>query len=97
MTCCATLRMPTKPLKVIQLFCLAQLSFIGNNPETQSQHSCFALADAKRNITEVENRLKNAEDKKKALQKDLQDVQNELNGLKTGRESHGLKPLLLIT
>lgn len=53
----------------------------------------FSLIGTKDDITDVKNRLKNADKKKKALEKDLLDAQNQLNNIKTGRTSQGISAL----
>lgn len=48
------------------------------------------LTDAAIDLTDLKNRLKKADDKKKALEKDLLDAQKQLNDTKRGRTSQGI-------
>lgn len=62
--------------------------FLKNNPKAQSLILVFlGAAD---DITDLKKRLKNADEKKKALQKELVNAQNKLNDIKRGRTSQGI-------
>lgn len=62
-------------------------------PASSVTNSCISLIDAAGDVTDLAERLKNADKKKKALQKDLLDAQNQLNGIKRGRTSQGIMGL----